>query len=119
MSFKNTLIVMTSNVASQVIARGGSSRVGFMFPAGDGDTDGPDGCPRYAALKETVNEELKGHFRPELLNRIDEIVVFRPLEKSQVRRRMLRPLPSSARASCSVRKCDVHGLKTSVASNLF
>lgn len=38
----------------------------------------------YAALKSLVMEELKEYFRPELLNRIDEMVVFRPLEKAQV-----------------------------------
>ena len=39
---------------------------------------------RYVAVKSLVMEELKGFFRPELLNRIDETVVFRPLEQTQV-----------------------------------
>lgn len=38
----------------------------------------------YAGMKTLVTEELKGYFRPELLNRIDEIVVFQPLQKTQV-----------------------------------
>ena len=38
----------------------------------------------YVAMKSLVMEELKAFFRPELLNRIDEMVVFRPLEKTQV-----------------------------------
>lgn len=78
-SFKNTLVVMTSNVASSVIARGGSSRIGFTLP----DPKAADGG-KYAALKELVMEELKGFFRPELLNRLDEVVVFRSLEQAQV-----------------------------------
>eukprot|EP00897_Mesotaenium_endlicherianum_P002931 jgi/Mesen1/2666/ME000167S01816 len=78
-SFKNTLIVMTSNIGSSQIARGGSNRIGFQLPTEDADGG------RYAALKELVMDELKGYFRPELLNRLDEVVVFRSLEKSQVR----------------------------------
>ncbi|CAM6088346.1 unnamed protein product [Calypogeia fissa] len=77
-SFKNTLIVMTSNVGSQQIARGGSNQIGFTF------SDEADGG-KYSALKALVMDELKGFFRPELLNRLDEVVVFRSLEKSQVR----------------------------------
>ncbi|CAI7897110.1 unnamed protein product [Closterium sp. NIES-53] len=79
-SFKNTLIIMTSNVGSQAIARGGGNRVGFLLPGAD-EADGG----RYAGLKALVMDELKSHFRPELLNRIDEVVVFRSLEKDQVR----------------------------------
>ncbi|CAI5496347.1 unnamed protein product [Closterium sp. Naga37s-1] len=79
-SFKNTLIIMTSNVGSQAIARGGGNRVGFLLPGAD-EADGG----RYAGLKSLVMDELKSHFRPELLNRIDEVVVFRSLEKDQVR----------------------------------
>ncbi|GJP46534.1 hypothetical protein CLOM_g5809 [Closterium sp. NIES-68] len=79
-SFKNTLIIMTSNVGSQAIARGGGNRVGFVLPGAD-EADGG----RYAGLKALVTDELKAHFRPELLNRIDEVVVFRSLEKAQVR----------------------------------
>jgi ATP-dependent Clp protease ATP-binding subunit ClpC len=79
-SFKNVLIVMTSNVGSQQIAKGGSNRIGFTVY----NTDEADGG-KYSQLKELVMEELKGYFRPELLNRLDEVVVFRSLEKSQVR----------------------------------
>ncbi|KAG6551592.1 hypothetical protein Mapa_006669 [Marchantia paleacea] len=77
-SFKNTLIIMTSNVGSQAIAKGGGNQIGFTF------SDEADGG-RYGALKAMVMDELKGYFRPELLNRLDEVVVFRSLEKSQVR----------------------------------
>lgn len=77
-SFKNTLIVMTSNIGSAQIARGGGGRIGFSLEAG-----GAGG--RYEALKAMLTEELRNFFRPELLNRLDEVVVFRALERSQVR----------------------------------
>lgn len=78
-SFKNVLIVMTSNIGSQQIAKGGSSKIGFIYYNSD-EADGG----KYSQLKELVMDELKGYFRPELLNRLDEVVVFRSLEKSQV-----------------------------------
>ncbi|KAH7289661.1 hypothetical protein KP509_30G013400 [Ceratopteris richardii] len=77
-SFKNTLIVMTSNIGSSAIAKGQSNRIGFTF---SDDTNGS----KYSALCELVMEELKAYFRPELLNRLDDVVVFRALEKSDVR----------------------------------
>lgn len=75
-SFKNALIVMTSNVGSSTIAKGGRSSIGFLTADNESSS--------YSGLKALVMEELKAYFRPELLNRIDEVVVFRPLEKSQV-----------------------------------
>ncbi|KAJ7560098.1 hypothetical protein O6H91_04G113400 [Diphasiastrum complanatum] len=77
-SFKNTLLIMTSNIGSSAIARGKSSMIGFTFSE---DEDGG----HYASLKSLVMDELKGYFKPELLNRLDEVVVFRSLEKSQIR----------------------------------
>ncbi|KAG2651297.1 chaperone protein ClpD1, chloroplastic-like [Panicum virgatum] len=74
-SFKNTLIVMTSNVGSTSISKGRRS-IGFLKE----DTESSS----YVAMKSLVMEELKAFFRPELLNRIDEMVVFRPLEKTQM-----------------------------------
>lgn len=76
-SFKNTLIVMTSNVGSTAIAKGRRSTVGFLI-----EDDGESSS--YSGMKALVMEELKAYFRPELLNRIDEVVVFRPLEKTQM-----------------------------------
>ncbi|KAF8667332.1 hypothetical protein HU200_053007 [Digitaria exilis] len=75
-SFKNTLIVMTSNVGSASISSGRRS-IGFSTQKDTEDTT-------YAAIKSLVMEELKAFFRPELLNRMDEVVVFRPLEKTQM-----------------------------------
>lgn len=75
-SFKNALIVMTSNIGSTAIAKGRQNSIGFLL------TDNESAS--YSGLKALVLEELKAYFRPELLNRIDEVVVFRPLEKSQM-----------------------------------
>ncbi|TVU14665.1 hypothetical protein EJB05_38148, partial [Eragrostis curvula] len=75
-SFKNALIVMTSNVGSTSISKGRRT-IGF---SSQNDTEETT----YAAMKSVVMEELKAFFRPELLNRMDEVVVFRPLEKTQM-----------------------------------
>ncbi|URE10266.1 hypothetical protein MUK42_22313 [Musa troglodytarum] len=75
-SFKNTLIVMTSNVGSEAISKGKRS-IGFLI-AEDRESNS------YASMKALVMEELKAYFRPELLNRIDEVVVFRSLEQTQM-----------------------------------
>merc|ERR1711920_326850 len=75
--FKNTLIILTSNVGSQVIEKGGSG-LGFHFATDEVDTS-------YNRIKTLVNEELKQYFRPEFLNRLDEIIVFRQLNKNEVK----------------------------------
>lgn len=64
--FRNTVIVMTSNLGSQIIQE----------LAGEGN---------YDAMKSAVMEVVGGHFRPEFVNRIDDIVVFHPLGKGQIR----------------------------------
>jgi ATP-dependent Clp protease ATP-binding subunit ClpC len=76
-SFKNTVIIMTSNIGSRVIEKGGSS-LGFEMTLSDEATS------RYHNIRNLVNEEMKQYFRPELLNRVDEIIVFRQLVKSEV-----------------------------------
>ncbi|XP_048598658.1 chaperone protein ClpD, chloroplastic-like [Brassica napus] len=68
---------MTSNVGSSAIAKGRHGSIGFIL---DDDEDEAS----YAGMKAMVVEELKNYFRPELLNRIDEIVIFRQLEKAQM-----------------------------------
>ncbi len=72
-SFKNTVIIMTSNIASTEI-RGVS---GFGFKA-DGLQAG------YESIKDKVMTEVKRFFRPEFLNRVDEVIVFHPLDKKQM-----------------------------------
>ncbi|KAI4326096.1 hypothetical protein MLD38_031443 [Melastoma candidum] len=75
--FKNTLLIMTSNVGSSVIEKGGR-RIGF-----DLDYDEKDSS--YNRIKSLVMEELKQYFRPEFLNRLDEMIVFRQLTKLEVK----------------------------------
>ncbi len=76
--FKNTLLIMTSNIGSKVIEKGGGG-LGFEF-SGDSVEDS-----QYNRIKSLVNEELKQYFRPEFLNRLDEIIVFRQLTKIEVK----------------------------------
>lgn len=73
--FKNTLIILTSNIGSRAIEKGGSS---FGF-----DTDSR-GDAQYQRIQSSVNDELKHAFRPEFLNRLDDIIVFRQLSREEV-----------------------------------
>jgi ATP-dependent Clp protease ATP-binding subunit ClpC len=75
--FKNTLLIMTSNIGSKVIEKGGGG-LGFDFGESEADS-------QYNRIKSLVNEELKQYFRPEFLNRLDEIIVFRQLTKPEVK----------------------------------
>ena len=74
-SFKNTILIMTSNIGSEHIAKMGS--LGFLA-AGE--------AAEKKNLKEKVMEALKEEFRPEFLNRIDEIVIFNYLQKLEIRK---------------------------------
>ena len=72
--FKNTIIIMTTNLGTREINKG--VLTGFQA-SGELSTD-------YQRMKGKVQEELKQHFRPEFLNRVDEIVVFPQLEKGEI-----------------------------------
>ncbi|MCG6136268.1 MAG: ATP-dependent Clp protease ATP-binding subunit [Nostoc sp. LLA-1] len=74
--FKNTLIILTSNIGSKVIEKGGGG-LGFDF---DTQADAS-----YNRIRNLVNEELKAYFRPEFLNRLDDIIVFTQLSKDEVK----------------------------------
>ncbi|MEU3930894.1 ATP-dependent Clp protease ATP-binding subunit [Streptomyces sp. NPDC029044] len=74
--FSNTVIVMTSNLGSEAITRRGAT-TGFAAGGADADEE---------ARREQILRPLREHFRPEFLNRIDEIVVFRQLTTEQLRR---------------------------------
>ncbi|GAA2245748.1 ATP-dependent Clp protease ATP-binding subunit [Streptomyces indiaensis] len=74
--FSNTVIVMTSNLGSEVITRRGAT-TGFAAGGADADEE---------ARREQILRPLREHFRPEFLNRIDEIVVFRQLTTEELRR---------------------------------
>ena len=76
--FKNTLIIMTSNIGSKVIEKGGGG-LGFEFSGDDAEET------QYNRIRSLVNEELKQYFRPEFLNRLDEIIVFRQLNRDEVK----------------------------------
>jgi ATP-dependent Clp protease ATP-binding subunit ClpC len=76
--FKNTLIIMTSNIGSKVIEKGGGG-LGFEFSGSDAEET------NYNRIRSLVNEELKQYFRPEFLNRLDEIIVFRQLTRDEVK----------------------------------
>jgi ATP-dependent Clp protease ATP-binding subunit ClpC len=74
--FKNTLLIMTSNIGSKVIEKGAGG-LGFELSEDQSSS-------QYNRIKSLVNEELKQYFRPEFLNRLDEIIVFRQLTKDEV-----------------------------------
>ena len=77
-NFKNTIIIMTSNLGSSVIAKSTTDEdIGFGMSTNIEET-------KYSKLCSLVNEELKQFFRPEFLNRIDEIIVFQQLTKDEV-----------------------------------
>jgi ATP-dependent Clp protease ATP-binding subunit ClpC len=75
--FKNTLLILTSNIGSKVIEKGGGG-LGFELEADQAES-------QYNRIRSLVNEELKQYFRPEFLNRLDEIIVFRQLTKDEVK----------------------------------
>ena len=72
--FRNTVVIMTSNIGTKYAKRGGT--MGFR----KGDT-----TPDEMRFEEEVNEGLKRTFRPEFLNRIDEIIIFHNLTKEHVK----------------------------------
>ena len=79
-NFKNTVIIMTSNIASDVImAMGQRGELGFQ------ETGKKSKAQEEDRMKEKVMEGLKEHFKPEFLNRIDEIITFHPLDKPEIR----------------------------------
>jgi ATP-dependent Clp protease ATP-binding subunit ClpC len=72
--FKNTVIIMTTNLGTRDIAKG--VQTGFQA--------GGDLVTSYERMKAKVNEELKQHFRPEFLNRVDDVVVFPQLSQKEI-----------------------------------
>ncbi len=73
--FKNTVIIMTTNLGSRALA----GRVSLGFQSSDGED------ATYDRMKRQVGDALKEHFRPEFLNRIDDTIVFPPLTQNEVR----------------------------------
>ena len=73
--FKQTIIIMTSNTGAQAIQE--PKRLGFGA--------GEDAAADYQRMKDRVMEEVKRNYRPEFINRIDQILVFKPLTKEEIR----------------------------------
>ena len=72
--FKNTIIIMTTNLGTRDISK--SLGLGF--------SNNEDDLTNYDRMKGKVSDELKNHFRPEFLNRIDDVIVFHQLNKEQI-----------------------------------
>ncbi len=70
--FRNAVIIMTSNLGTEFANKGGA--LGFI----------PDGDPQLAADHKKIEEAMRKTFRPEFMNRIDEIIIFEPLSREQV-----------------------------------
>jgi ATP-dependent Clp protease ATP-binding subunit ClpC len=71
--FKNTIIIMTSNIGVRNVKVNG--RIGFTENASE---------ERFKSMKESIEESMSAFFRPEFLNRIDDIIVFNPLQKQDL-----------------------------------
>ena len=84
--FKNTVIIMTSNIGAKLITNG-KKNLGFTESADDFEKD-------QEKIKESVMGELKNAFRPEFLNRIDDIIVFEQLSKDDIKEIARRLLSS-------------------------
>lgn len=78
-SFSNTIIILTSNVGASMATRQG--RMGFGAMA--------DEAADYETMKERIGEAAKQHFRPEFINRFDELIVFRMLERQDLEKIVL------------------------------
>jgi ATP-dependent Clp protease ATP-binding subunit ClpB len=75
-NFKNTIILLTSNLGSEFINR--LQRIGFA--SGEGGNEG-----QFEETKSRIMESLKNHFRPEFLNRLDDVIIFNPLSRETIR----------------------------------
>jgi len=87
--FRNTLILMTSNIGAKLIQ--GANKLGFVITRDDSETQAFE----YEAMKSKVMDALKKTFRPEFINRLDGIMVFRGLSREEIARIVeleLRPL---------------------------
>jgi ATP-dependent Clp protease ATP-binding subunit ClpC len=77
--FRNAMIIMTSNVGAETISRG--PNLGFSFQRAQAAEEEE----QYTEMRKTLMEQLKRQFRPEFLNRVDSIVVFRQLTQADIR----------------------------------
>ncbi len=77
--FRNTVIIMTSNIGARLITAEKGQTLGFSAPNENAEEK------NYEKIKEDVLGELKKHFRPEFLNRIDDIIVFHQLTEDEIK----------------------------------
>ncbi len=75
--FKNAIIIMTSNIGAQSIQSGAA--IGFRDPSADEDPE-----KHYESMKNRIMDEMKRVFRPEFLNRVDEVIVFHQLTRDEI-----------------------------------
>ena len=111
-SFKNTIIIMTSNAGANRIVD--PKHLGFS----QGDTEKAD----YEKMKANVMEEVKLMFRPEFLNRIDDIIVFHPLSESEVKSivsLMLKNLAKQVKEQMDIALSFTSSLKTYLAKESY
>ena len=81
-NFRNTIVILTSNIGSQQLAQ--QARMGFSLPEEGVAREVAE--TRYDEMKDMVLRELKGHLSPELLGRIDQVIVYSPLQKKDLMR---------------------------------
>ncbi|MBI1372986.1 MAG: AAA domain-containing protein [Phycisphaera sp.] len=72
--FRNVILIMTSNIGAELIKGGGG---GFGFRKQDDNAN-------YESMKELLNKEIERFFRPEFINRLDDVIVFRPLNRDDL-----------------------------------
>jgi ATP-dependent Clp protease ATP-binding subunit ClpC len=86
-NFRNTIIIMTSNIGARLLTTSAGRRIGFAGSAAAGQTGEPDnlyGGKSYTEARQLVLEEVKKTFNPEFINRVDEIIFFRMLSRDAV-----------------------------------
>jgi ATP-dependent Clp protease ATP-binding subunit ClpC len=71
--FRNTILIMTSNIGSELV----QNKTGFGFSQSTPESD-------YNQLKQTLRQEIERYFRPEFINRLDDVMVFRPLQREHL-----------------------------------
>merc|ERR1712113_527278 len=108
-SFKNTLIILTSNCGAKEIEKlmvGGE--IGFATDSGESLDGGSTGTSTYQILKSKVLEQLKSFFKPEFLNRLDEVIVFKSLSKLEVAQ------IAELEFKKTMKRCDERGIRLSL-----
>jgi len=94
--FRNTIVIMTSNIGADLVRKGGGLGFGDPKPAAD-----------HEKLTQQMREEAKRVFRPELLNRIDDIIVFRQLQRADVER-ILELEVAKIKSRLKARNIEIH-----------